>query len=145
VSENKGRERVTCTIDPTHTCWKDQLQQHVLICPVAKDVEIMKKQEFYCLDCNGGGGGIVLNTEEDDFSNTPIDGEALCAKICRVYEQAVAPYTEFSVEDFTKFAAKSSSSSEVQSVLPHDDELVYKEIERKVMVALAVNQTSFDR
>lgn len=168
ASENNGRERIPCPIDPSHTCWKDQMNQHILICPTSKDVELMQKQPFYCLNCNGGKEITSSSTtkekeeeveDEGEVDLSPIDGAALCEKIIRVFEQVVAPLIPFSVEDFTKYVNKAAGNETgdntavlegVSDAIGNDIESYYKndlyaDIEKKVMCALAEKQTSFDR
>jgi tRNA:m4X modification enzyme len=48
------RERVPCPIDPRHTCYKYDLEKHILICNKRKDAETMKKLPFYSDNINSG-------------------------------------------------------------------------------------------
>jgi tRNA:m4X modification enzyme len=81
--------RIPCPIDPSHTIYKHNLDQHLKICNTKIRIEQLEKYDYYCKNCNTSGmiAGEVLSSDREEELNL----ENLILKIDKVFDDFVSP------------------------------------------------------
>jgi tRNA:m4X modification enzyme len=64
--QTKGRKRIPCPIDPSHTIYEDQVVRHTRICPRAKTLRKQAESSYYRSRVNSGGHGKLVTSSEEE-------------------------------------------------------------------------------
>ena len=86
--EVEVRPRVRCPVDPSHTCFKDELEKHVLRCNATKRKRELEKKKYFCQDVNLGEESLsTLDVPASERKRVVLglSGEELRSLVSRVH------------------------------------------------------------
>ena len=110
--------RIPCPIDPSHTIYKHNLDQHLKICNTKIRIEQLEKFDYYCKNCNTSG--IIADEALSGNCEDELNLEHLILKIDKVFDDLVSPNIVDTLSNVSEI-----SSRDVNTVL---NELVASQV-----------------